>query len=61
MYSIKILDDYEYEIFNVFFIKLNLNMKYDYLLKVILFKEFLKGKELIYVMKEDCKNFVDYI
>ncbi|PBH79373.1 recombinase, partial [Clostridioides difficile] len=41
--------------------KLNPNTKHDYLSKVILFKEFLKGKELIYATKEDCKNFVDYI
>ncbi|MEL0838853.1 tyrosine-type recombinase/integrase [Clostridioides difficile] len=61
MYSTKILDDYEYETFNVFSTKLNPNTKHDYLSKVILFKEFLKGKELIYATKEDCKNFVDYI
>ncbi|MDX5712369.1 tyrosine-type recombinase/integrase, partial [Clostridioides difficile] len=35
--------------------------KHDYISKVILYKEFLKEKELIDATKEDCKNFIDYI
>lgn len=46
MYSTKILDDYEYETFNVFSTKLNPNTKHDYLSKVILFKEFLKRERI---------------
>ena len=38
MYSTKILDDYEYETFNVFSTKLNPNTKHDYLSKVTIYR-----------------------
>lgn len=61
MYTTKVLDDYEYEVFKSFSRKLSPTTKHDYLSKIILFKEFLENKELVYVTKHDCKKFIDYI
>lgn len=61
MYKIRILEDNEYEVFNEFSKKLNPNTRNDYLSKLILFKDFLDDKELVYATKEDCSKFMDNI
>lgn len=61
MGTIKVLNDYEYEVFKIFSRKLSPNTKNDYLGKVMLFKEFLDGKELIDVTSEDCRKFIEAI
>ncbi|MGL5316445.1 MAG: tyrosine-type recombinase/integrase [Peptostreptococcaceae bacterium] len=61
MYTTLELDENEYEVFNNFSKKLNPNTKHDYLSKIILFKEFLEEKELVYATKEDCGTFIEQI
>lgn len=51
----------EYEIFNNFSRKLNPNTQHDYLSKVILFKEYIGDKDLVYADKEDCTRFIEDI
>ncbi|MGL6105943.1 tyrosine-type recombinase/integrase [Romboutsia sp.] len=58
MYTTIELDEQEYEVFKKFSNKLNPNTSHDYLSKVILFKEFLDEKELVYATKEDCGIFI---
>ncbi|MGL5753127.1 MAG: tyrosine-type recombinase/integrase [Paraclostridium sp.] len=55
------LNEYEIEIFNEFSKKMRPATKHDYLGKIILFREFLGGKELINVDKNDCKNFIEEV
>lgn len=61
MENITILNENEFEIFNQFSQKLNINTKHDYLSKIILMKLYLEEKELLEVTKYDCNNFIDYI
>lgn len=61
MYTTLELDENEYEVFCSFSKKLNPNTKHDYLSKIILFKEFIEEKELVYATKEDCSNFIEQI
>ncbi|CEJ72817.1 tyrosine recombinase [[Clostridium] sordellii] len=56
-----LLNEYEFEIFNDFSKKHNPATKHDYFSKIILFKDFIKNKELIEVSKEDCKGFVEFV
>ncbi|MEG0180510.1 MAG: tyrosine-type recombinase/integrase [Peptostreptococcaceae bacterium] len=56
-----LLNEYEYEIFKGFSKKHNPATKHDYLSKVILFKEFVKNKDLIEVTKEDCSKFMEVV
>lgn len=56
-----LLNEYEYEIFKEFSKKHNPNTRHDYLSKVILFKEFIKNKDLLDITKEDCSNFIDFV
>lgn len=56
-----LLNEYEYEIFKGFSKKHNPATKHDYLSKIILFKEFVKNKELIEVTKEDCSKFMEFV
>lgn len=56
-----VLDEQEYEVFKVFSRKLAPNTKHDYLSKIILFKQFLNHKELVYANKEDCTTFIEDI
>lgn len=51
----------EYEIFEKFSRKLNPNTQHDYLSKIILFKEYIGGKDLIFANKEDCSSFIEEI
>ncbi len=55
------LDEQEYEVFKLFSKKMIPTTKHDYLSKIILFKEFLNEKELIYATKEDCNKFIKEI
>ncbi|GAA3661776.1 tyrosine-type recombinase/integrase [Asaccharospora irregularis] len=55
------LDDYEYELFNLFSRRQSPATKLDYLSKITLFKSFIDSKELIYANKEDCSKFIEAI
>ncbi|MGL4797233.1 MAG: tyrosine-type recombinase/integrase [Paraclostridium sp.] len=55
------LNEYEIEIFNEFSKKMRPATKHDYLSKIMLFKNFLKNKELIEADKFDCKNFMEKV
>ncbi|MGL5348052.1 MAG: tyrosine-type recombinase/integrase [Peptostreptococcaceae bacterium] len=61
MYTTLTLDENEYEVFDSFSKKLRPNTKHDYLSKIILFKEFLGEKELVYATKDDCYKFISQI
>jgi len=61
MYTTVELDEIEYEVFNLFSRKLRPNTKHDYLSKIILFKEFIYEKELVYANREDCSKFIEQI
>ena len=61
MYTTLTLDENEYEVFESFSRKLRPNTKHDYLSKIILFKEFLGEKELVYATKDDCYKFISQI
>lgn len=55
------LNEHEADVFNEFSKKMRPATKHDYLSKIILFKEFLRGKDLIDADKFDCKNFIDKV
>lgn len=56
-----ILTKEEYEIFQLFSIKMAPSTKKDYLSKIISFKEFLKIENLLEVTKNECRDFIEYI
>ena len=56
-----ILTKEEYEIFQVFSIKMTPSTKKDYLSKIILLKDFTKIENLLDITKNECKDFIEYI
>ncbi|MEG0050660.1 MAG: tyrosine-type recombinase/integrase [Terrisporobacter sp.] len=56
-----ILTNEEYEIFQIFSIKMTPSTKKDYLSKVLLFKDFTKIESLLDATKEECREFINYI
>ena len=61
MNNVKILEDFEYEVFNNFSVKMSPNTKYDYFLKLAQFKKFVNEKNFIDVDKYDCEKFMEFI
>ncbi len=59
MEEVLLLSKEEYDVFNLFSKKLIPTTKQDYLSKILLFKDFLKDKELIEADKEDCRLFIE--
>ena len=57
MDEIKILTNEELGLYDEFSLSFNPKTKKDYLLKIIQFKKFLEGKDLLDVNKEDCQKF----
>lgn len=57
----KILNEFEYEAFKIFSVRHTPITQNQYLIKVDLLKEFVNGKDLIDVDKNDCENFMNYI
>ena len=55
MDEIKILTNEELGLYDEFSLSFNPKTKKDYLLKIIQFKKFLEGKDLLDVNKEDCQ------
>jgi len=55
------LEDFEYEVFNNFSVKMNPNTKYDYFSKLVQFKKFIGGKNFVYVDKYDCEKFMEFV
>ena len=55
------LDEKEQEIFGLFSKKMTPKTKHEYLLKILLFKEFLDFDELLNATKEDAKIFIQEI
>ena len=58
MDEIKILTNEELGLYDEFSLSFNPKTKKDYLLKIIQFKKFLEGKDLLDVNKEDCQKFM---
>ena len=56
-----ILTKEEYEIFQIFSIKMTPSTKKDYLGKIIFFKDFIKVENLLEVTKNECRDFVEHI
>ncbi len=56
-----ILSNKEYEIFQLFSIKMTPATKKDYLSKIILFKESSKVEDLLEVTKNECRDFISSI
>lgn len=56
-----ILSNKEYEIFQLFSIKMTPSTKKDYLSKIILFKESSKVEDLLEVTKNECRDFISSI
>ena len=56
-----ILTKEEYEIFQIFSIKMTPSTKKDYLGKMIFFKDFIKIENLLEVTKNECRDFVEHI
>ncbi|WP_027701727.1 tyrosine-type recombinase/integrase [Metaclostridioides mangenotii] len=61
MNNVKILEDFEYEVFNNFSVKMNPNTKYDYFSKLVQFKKFIGGKNFVDVDKYDCEKFMVFV
>lgn len=61
MYIRAKLDSYEEEVFMKFSKKLNPTTRHDYQSKVLLFKDFLKEKDLFLAEREDCGRFIEFI
>lgn len=55
------LNEREIRVFDEFSKKMKPATKHDYLSKVILFKEFLRGKDLLDIDKFDCKHFIEEV
>lgn len=55
------LNKYEISAFNEFSKKMRPATKHDYFSKIVLFKQFLKGKELLDIDKFDCKHFMQEV
>lgn len=56
-----ILSDKEFEIFQLFSIKMTPATKKDYLSKIILFKEHTQVEDLLEVTKNECSDFISFI
>ena len=56
-----ILNEREFEIFQLFSIKMTPATKKDYLSKIILFKEKMKIEDLLEVTKNECRDFISFI
>ena len=61
MNNVKMLEDFEYEVFNNFSVKMNPNTKYDYFSKLVQFKKFIGGKNFVDVDKYDCEKFMEFV